>query len=123
MDLGHSLQLQMLHICIIDFYLFQKVLVDAPVLVDVQHGSVRYRQAQGETQPVKSLKGKEHPYENDEGKDLDNKENYFYHTRLDKYGNGKRNVLVCMFVIKSITCNYIYANQVRFINLIQKNPF
>ncbi|XP_005096374.2 uncharacterized protein LOC101862939 [Aplysia californica] len=64
----------------------KKVLVDAPVLVDVEHGSVRYRQPQTEQPPVKSLKGKECPYENEKGKELDNKEHYFYHTRLNKYG-------------------------------------
>ena len=77
-----------MYMCI-RFCFSQKLIVDVPVLVDVQHGSVRYRESQNtNNQPIKSLKGKEHPYENNRCKDLDHKENYFYHTRLKHYGPG-----------------------------------
>ena len=64
-------------------------MVDAPVLVDVEHGSVRYRQPKTDFESQKSLKGKECPYENEEGRQLEHKDHYFYHTRLSKYGPGK----------------------------------
>lgn len=60
------------------------ILVDAPVLVDVDHGSVRYRQPGGPG--AQKVKGKEKPYENVMEGGLSNKENYFYHARLKEYG-------------------------------------
>ncbi|RUS80800.1 hypothetical protein EGW08_011421 [Elysia chlorotica] len=60
------------------------ILVDAPVLVDVDHGSVRYRQPGGT--PLQKVKGKEKPYENENPVGLSNKENYFYHARLKDFG-------------------------------------
>ncbi|GFN98445.1 hypothetical protein PoB_002495100 [Plakobranchus ocellatus] len=62
----------------------KQVLVDAPVLVDVEHGSVRYRQP--ETERSQKMKGKEIPYENEKSATLSNKEHYFYHARLKEYG-------------------------------------
>ena len=64
----------------------QHILVDAPVLVDVDHGSVRYRQPGGSDS--KKIKGKEMPYENVMPDSLSNKEHYFYHARLKEYGPG-----------------------------------
>ncbi|KAK3771003.1 hypothetical protein RRG08_002052 [Elysia crispata] len=60
------------------------ILVDAPVLVDVDHGSVRYRQPGGPNS--QKVKGKEKPYENEQEDALSNKENYFYHARLKEFG-------------------------------------
>ena len=61
--------------------------MDAPVLVDVDHGSVRYRQPGGPNS--QKVKGKEKPYENEQEDALSNKENYFYHARLKEFGPGK----------------------------------
>ena len=35
------------------------------------------------------LNNTECPYENEAGKELENKDHYFYHTRLNNYGPGK----------------------------------
>ncbi|KAK7485252.1 hypothetical protein BaRGS_00023503 [Batillaria attramentaria] len=54
--------------------------IDAPVLVDMQHGSVRYREADSSE---KSRGEREVPHE---GTVLDHKDHYFYHTRLNDFG-------------------------------------
>ncbi|KAL8606385.1 hypothetical protein ACOMHN_020539 [Nucella lapillus] len=55
--------------------------IDTPVLVDMQHGSVRYREQQDEL----SSKDREVPHEGNT--DLEHKKHYFYHTRLAHYGS------------------------------------
>lgn len=57
----------------------QQLRIDAPVLVDMQHGSVRYREDSQDEQHQK----REIPHE---GTELDQKHHYFYHTRLNKFG-------------------------------------
>lgn len=60
----------------------KKLCIDAPVLVDMKHGSVRFRKGEGGHQ--KDQQVREVPYE---GTVLDQKEHYFYHTRLNNFGS------------------------------------
>lgn len=57
------------------FTWYQRFLIDAPALVDLGHGTVRYRE-DGTTNPVIQ-------------KQTDVKTGYFYHSRLDDYSEGK----------------------------------
>ncbi|KAK7099826.1 uncharacterized protein [Littorina saxatilis] len=54
--------------------------IDAPVLVDMHHGSVRYR----EESKGLATEDREMPHEGNT--DLDQKKHYFYHTRLNNFG-------------------------------------
>ncbi|XP_076462012.1 uncharacterized protein LOC143294532 [Babylonia areolata] len=56
--------------------------IDAPVLVDMQHGSVRYREGQDEGSGSKTAR--EIPHEG--STELEHKKHYFYHTRLNHFG-------------------------------------
>lgn len=60
----------------------QDVHIDAPVLIDLKHGSIRYRYAEENGKSPK----KEKAYEGD-GKQL--KGHYFYHPRLNDFGESK----------------------------------
>lgn len=54
------------------------MLIDAPVLVDVEHGSIRYRSDKDATQMEKPHEGLERA----------EKKNYFYHARLKDFNKG-----------------------------------
>ena len=72
------------YINIVLFYLSfisQEVLIDAPALVDLGHGTVRYRKP-GEDEHKHFVTNKEGLQS---GK---TKTGYFYHTRLDDYSEG-----------------------------------
>ncbi|XP_025110299.1 uncharacterized protein LOC112573861 isoform X2 [Pomacea canaliculata] len=62
--------------------MFGNLRIDAPVLVDLQHGSIRYRQHSSQ---VTESQNPEVPYE---GTQLNQKDHYFYHTRLRSFGPG-----------------------------------
>ncbi|XP_050402230.1 uncharacterized protein LOC126818729 [Patella vulgata] len=65
------------------------MILDAPVLVDVDHGSVRYRYGPYTDEPVDKRKRIERPYAGTETVD---KKHYFYHARLksqDINGNNE----------------------------------
>lgn len=54
--------------------------IDVPVLVDVQHGSVRYRYGSYDGEPKNKASRVERPFEGDERV---NKQHYFYHPRMN----------------------------------------
>ncbi|XP_052090420.1 uncharacterized protein LOC127727050 [Mytilus californianus] len=56
--------------------------IDVPVLIDVQHGSVRYRYGSYEGEPKNKSSRIERPFEGDLKVD---KKNYFYHPRLNDF--------------------------------------
>ncbi|XP_041359257.1 uncharacterized protein LOC121375722 [Gigantopelta aegis] len=60
------------------------VLLDTPVLIDVQHGSIRYRYTQYDGEPRNKAQRVEKPYE---GIKACGKTNYFYHSRLNTFGS------------------------------------
>ena len=63
------------------FSYLQDVVIDAPALVDLGHGTVRYRK------PEEKL---DHYITNKEGQAADKlKTGYFYHTRLEDYSESK----------------------------------
>lgn len=55
------------------------------MLIDLQHGSIRYRYLDDDGKSKK----KEHPHEGDEKQ---NKGHYFYHPRLSDFGESKCNL-------------------------------
>ncbi|CAG2197714.1 unnamed protein product [Mytilus edulis] len=59
--------------------------IDVPVLIDVQHGSVRYRYGSYEGEPKNKSSRIERPFEGDLKVD---KKNYFYHPRLNDFRIG-----------------------------------
>ncbi|KAK3089232.1 hypothetical protein FSP39_001979 [Pinctada imbricata] len=63
-------------------------ILDAPVLVDVQHGSVRYRYGKYEGEPGNKARRIERPFE---GEDRVNKQHYFYHARLNDFSEKASN--------------------------------
>ncbi|KAK3609165.1 hypothetical protein CHS0354_011351 [Potamilus streckersoni] len=60
--------------------------IDAPVLVDFQHGSVRYRYGQYAGAPTQKAKRKERTFEGEEEKT--EKRHYFYHPRLKDFSEN-----------------------------------
>ncbi|KAL3870045.1 hypothetical protein ACJMK2_042662 [Sinanodonta woodiana] len=60
--------------------------IDAPVLVDFQHGSVRYRYGQYEGAPSQKAKRKERTFEGEE--EMTEKRHYFYHPRLKDFSEN-----------------------------------
>jgi len=66
----------------------QNVRIDAPVLIDLKHGSIRYRYLEEDS---KASKRKEHPHEGDEKQ---KKGHYFYHPRLNEFGESKKTKLL-----------------------------
>ena len=60
--------------------------MDAPVLVKLEHGTIRYRYVEDE----KAHKDKTERREtNHEGLERSKKHGYFFHTKLNKFGPGK----------------------------------
>ncbi|XP_071118084.1 uncharacterized protein [Haliotis cracherodii] len=59
--------------------------MDCPVLVDVQHGTIRYRRGSYDGEPADKTKRIERPFE---GKDTNFKQQYFYHARLNDFSHG-----------------------------------
>ncbi|KAJ8314763.1 hypothetical protein KUTeg_006913 [Tegillarca granosa] len=57
--------------------------IDTPVLVDVEHGSIRYRYGSYKGEPSNKSRRIEKSYE---GNDKINKQHYFYHARLNDFG-------------------------------------
>ena len=60
--------------------------MDAPVLVDVEYGSVRYRYGKYEGEPSNKSRRVERPFE---GEDRVDKQHYFYHARLKDFSESK----------------------------------
>lgn len=69
------------------FFIFDKkqYKLDTPVLVDIEHGSVRYRYGSYEGEPVDKARRIERPFHGD---DKVNKQNYFYHARLNDFSES-----------------------------------
>ena len=61
---------------------FQPVVIDAPVLVKLQHGTVRYRYVEEKVDRENRI---EKPHE---GPERTGKDGYFYHSHLKKFGPG-----------------------------------
>ncbi|ESO92569.1 hypothetical protein LOTGIDRAFT_162477 [Lottia gigantea] len=59
------------------------LVLDTPVLIDVDHGSIRYRYGPYKDEPVDKRKRVERPYGGSETVD---KKHYFYHARVKKDG-------------------------------------
>lgn len=64
----------------------QDYAIDAPVLIDLKHGSIRYRYAEDENEPKNKSKKIEVPFEGEEKK---KKGHYFYHPRLNDFSESK----------------------------------
>nr|XP_022317731.1 uncharacterized protein LOC111120959 [Crassostrea virginica] len=64
--------------------------LDTPVLVDIEHGSVRYRYGSYEGEPVDKARRIERPFHGD---DKVNKQNYFYHARLNDFSEKSNSSL------------------------------
>ncbi|XP_046585596.1 uncharacterized protein LOC124292521 isoform X1 [Haliotis rubra] len=75
--------------------------MDCPVLVDVQHGTIRYRCGTYDGEPADKTKRIERPFE---GKDTNFKQHYFYHARLNDFSQGadpsKEDAYKFMYVTK-----------------------
>lgn len=56
--------------------------IDAPVLIDLKHGSIRYREYKDEMEVKNKSKMKEKPFE---GEERQKKGHYFYHPRLQDF--------------------------------------
>ena len=92
----------------------QAFLIDAPVLVDMKHGSVRYRK----DQDAPTLKGREMPHEG--STDLEQKKHYFYHTRLNSFGAGDVYVLVSVSMFGGVYAVYYREKVRRPLNTVHK---
>ena len=92
----------------------QAFLIDAPVLVDMKHGSVRYRK----DQDAPTLKGREMPHEG--STDLEQKKHYFYHTRLNSFGAGDVYVLVSVSMFGGVYAFYHREKVRRPLNTVHK---
>lgn len=62
------------------------MLIDAPVLVDLNHGTVRYRYVADDKEQKHKLPRTEQPHEGPERK---RKHGYFYHARLNDFSEGR----------------------------------
>lgn len=75
--------------------------IDAPVLIDLKHGSIRYRYAEDENEPKNKSKKIEVPFEGEEKK---KKGHYFYHPRLNDFSEkasvDKEEAHKFMYVVK-----------------------
>lgn len=56
--------------------------IDTPVLIDVEHGSVRYRYGSYKGEPANKSRRVERPFQ---GEEKVGKQNYFYHARLNDF--------------------------------------
>jgi len=69
--------------------------VDAPVLVDIEHGSLRYRLGEPYQKTTDYKTKKEKPFE---GEEKVNKRNYFYHTRLNDFSEGMLSEVLLVYM-------------------------
>ena len=95
----------------------QAFLIDAPVLVDIKHGSVRYRK----DQDAPTLKGREMPHEG--STDLEQKKHYFYHTRLNSFGAGDVYVSMSVCMFSGVYAVYHREKVRRPLNTVHKSSY
>ena len=87
-------------------------MIDAPVLVKLDNGTIRYRYADDE----QTRKDKQSRREvNHQGDERAKKHGYFFHTNLERYGQGTEwqfsNVYIAHINLKiSLRHKYLYIN-------------
>ncbi|XP_074643057.1 uncharacterized protein LOC141900182 [Tubulanus polymorphus] len=60
-------------------------MIDTPVLINLQHGSIRYRDIEEKDEPHSSRRRRERPHE---GPDRVQKKGYFYHAHLEDFSEN-----------------------------------
>ncbi|XP_061181737.1 uncharacterized protein LOC133190243 [Saccostrea echinata] len=74
--------------------------LDTPVLIDVEHGSVRYRYGRYEGEPADKTRRVERPFK---GEDKVGKQNYFYHARLNDFSEKSNATLEDQHKFRMVT--------------------
>lgn len=86
-DLGNN-NYSLIHVDLPLMYVFhlKQYKIDTPVLIDVEHGSVRYRYGSYKGEPANKSRRVERPFQ---GEEKVGKQNYFYHARLNDFSESR----------------------------------